>query len=190
MSIKDEIARGLNELDAIILTLFNSEKGAPIRDGLFFQKEMFITINFIKEMKDDLDFIPHAYGPYSEPAEISLKNLVSLGLIEKGYYGFKISKVGSEILEIIPLEISQNKKEAIEDFKGFLNDLTKDELLVFTYFSYPDMTCESAVFEGVKKKRVSASVSLYNKRKVSLEKASFLAGLSMEDFIKIARGDK
>ena len=34
--------------------------------------------------------------------------------------------------------------------KSFINDLSEDEMLAFVYFSYPQMTEESIVFEGIK----------------------------------------
>jgi len=189
MSFKEKILDKLSELDLLILALFYADMARPIKDELFFQKEMFLVVNFIKEIKSAADFIPHILGPYSEPVEISLKNLISVNLIEKNPRGYQITKFGKEIFEKSIHKISPEKIEAIEDFKKFLNDLSKDELLVFTYFSYPDMRKESAVFERVKRKRLPASISLYKKGKVSLEKAAFLSGLPMEKFIEILRGD-
>jgi predicted HTH domain antitoxin len=73
--------------------------------------------------------------------------------------------------------------EAILDYKEFLNDLTQDELLLFTYVSYPEFKAESAVYDRVIRKRIPIAVSLYKKGKVSLEKAAFLAGLPVEKFL-------
>ena len=73
--------------------------------------------------------------------------------------------------------------EAIQGYKEFLNDLSRDEILLFFYVSYPDFTEKSAVYERVTRKRIPAAISLYNKEKVSLEKAAFLAGLPAEKFL-------
>ena len=70
-----------------------------------------------------------------------------------------------------------------------MNDLTEDEILLFTYVSYPKFKSESAVYERVIK-RIPVAVSLYNKGKVSLEKAAFLAGLPIEKFLDKVRVDK
>lgn len=133
-SFKEKIPSKLSRLELLILNLLNADNSEPIRDDLFLQKEMFLVINFIKEMKPDADFIPHRLGPYSEPVEVSLNNLKSINLIEKTSEGYKITDFGKEIFETIKDRIPEEKKIAIEDFKDFLNDLTKDELLVFVYF--------------------------------------------------------
>lgn len=183
-SFKEKVPSKLSRLELLILNLLNADNSEPIRDDLFLQKEMFLVINFIKEMRPDADFIPHRLGPYSESVEVSLNNLKSINLIEKTSKGYKITELGKEIFETIKDRIPEEKKVAIEDFKDFLNDLTKDELLVFVYFSFPDMRTESNIFQEVKRKRVPASISLYEKGKISLEKAAQLSGLPIEDFME------
>lgn len=183
-SLKEKIPNKLSRLELLILNLLNADNSEPIRDDLFLQKEMFLVINFINEMKPDADFIPHRLGPYSEPVEVSLNNLKSINLIEKTSKGYKITDFGKDIFETIKDRIPEEKKIAIEDFKDFLNDLTKDELLVFVYFSFPDMRTESNIFQEIKRKRVPASISLYEKGKISLEKAAQLSGLPIEEFVE------
>lgn len=185
MNQNEKILNKISELDLLILNLFYANGAKPIRDGTFFQKEFFLVADFIKEIKPRADFIPHMFGPYSEPAEVSLNNLISINLIEKDSSGFRLTELGKEICEASTQKIPSEEKEAIEDFKELLNDLTRDELLVFTYFSYPEMTKESGILERIKQKRIPVSISLYNKRKVSLEKAAFLSGLPMGKFIKV-----
>ena len=45
------------------------------------------------------------------------------------------------------------------DFKDFLNDLTRDELLVFTYVSFPKFTTESGIKDEIYSKRKPSAVS-------------------------------
>lgn len=188
MKLKEKISAKLSELDALVLALFNANNASPIRDELFFQKEMFLVVNFIKEMMPSADFIPHILGPYSESVEISSKNLIAVNLIEKTPKGYQITNLGKEIFEKASQNIPVEKKEAIEDFKEFLNDLSKDELLVFIYFSYPNMAKpESSIYQEIKRKRIPASISMYKKGKISLEKAAFLSGLPIEKFIELLR---
>ncbi|MEI7857826.1 MAG: hypothetical protein WCH85_10025, partial [Methanomicrobiales archaeon] len=72
-------------------------------------------------------------------------------------------------------------------YKEFLNDLSRDEILLFVYVSYPDFMEKSAVCERVIRKRIPTAISLYKKEKVSLEKAAFLAGLPVEKFLDHTR---
>jgi predicted HTH domain antitoxin len=188
MNLKEKILTKLSELDILILALFNANNASPIRDELFLQKEMFLVVNFIKEMMPSADFIPHIFGAYSEPVEISSKNLMAVNLIEKTPKGYQITNLGKEIFEKTSQKIPVEKKEAVEDFKEFLNDLSRDELLVFIYVSYPNMAKpESSIYEETMQKRIPASVSMYKDGKISLEKAAFLSGLPIERFIDLLR---
>lgn len=188
MDIKDRlkgiIQKNISDLELIILALLNAKGKEPIKSDLFFQKEIFLILNYIKEMFPNADFIAHSFGPYSEVAEKSLINLNSYGLVNKKGNSYNISDYGVEIYSNLKDRLSRNKIEAIEDFKDLLNDLNRDELLVFTYISFPNFTTESAIKKEIYSKRKTIAVSLYKKGKISLEKAAFLAGIPLEQFIK------
>lgn len=186
--ILDAIINNLTDFEILILALLDSNNKEPIKDDVFYQKEIFVVLKFIKELLPKADFIPHTLGPYSAVAEKSLRNLTSYNLVEKKEYQYAISDLGSEIFKKVENKLSNDKLEAIKDFKVFLNDLTKDELLVYTYMSYPEFTIESSIRNQVYSKRRSVAVSLYKKNKVSLEKASFLAEMPLEDFINYLKG--
>jgi predicted HTH domain antitoxin len=182
--IIDLIIKNISGLEVLILALLNAKNREPIKSDLFFQKEIFLVLNYIKEMLPNADFISHTLGPYSEVAEKSMNNLNSYNLVKRIEQGYKITDLGMEILKEFKGKLSKNKLEAIEDFKDFLNDLTRDELLVFTYISFPEFTTESGIKDEIYSKRKPVAVSLYKKGKISLEKAAFLSGLSLEEFTK------
>ena len=185
MDLKKRVLENISELDGLILALFYINNSDSIRDDLFFQKELFLVINFIKEMEPVADFIPHIFGPYSEPAEVGLSSLAALNLIEKTPSNFHLTEFGKDVSKEVINRIPHYKLDAIKDFKLLLNNLTKNELLVFIYFSFPKMTTESGIYNNVKKNRIPSSVSLYKKEKVSLEKAAFLSGLPMSKFVEL-----
>lgn len=186
----DEIAEELSDLDIAILHLLNAKKASKIKGKVVFQKEVFLISNYLRNIENKADFIPHSFGPYSEPAEISMDELVSLGLVEKSDNEYKISEDGILALHKVKHIFSDEELEAIEDFKDFLNDLQNDEILLFVYVSFPEFSKESAVFQRVMTKRLLYSASLYRKGKISLEKAAFLAGISIEKFLDYLRGTK
>ena len=101
-------------------------------------------------------------------------NLKSLGLVMEKGHEYCITPNGVVALGKAKSAFAPEELDAIADFKKFLNDLTEDEILLFTYVSYPKFKSESTVYERVIKKRIPVAVSLYNKGKVSLEKAAFL----------------
>ena len=173
----DRIADNLSELDVTILNLLKAFNQTPVKGKTLFQKELFLIAKYDDSIWDDTDFIPHIYGPYSEPVENSANNLVALGLIKEQNNSYSLTEQGQKIIQEFHKERPKDILEAIEDFKLFLNDLTQDELLLFIYVSYPDFAKESTVYDRVLANRIKNAKLLYTKDKVSLKKAAFLAGL-------------
>lgn len=184
------ILRNISDLELLVLALLYADDKKKIRDDLFLQKELFLVVNYIEEIKDYADFIAHILGPYSEPVEYAIKNLLAYKLVEKRKEGFFITSSGENIFNKLKNRLSKDKIDAIEDFKKFLNDISKDELLVFVYISFPEFTTESGIEKRIYNIRVPMAISLYKKNKVSLEKASFLAGMPLEGFIELLRDHK
>ncbi|MCC4771859.1 hypothetical protein FXV91_17320 [Methanosarcina sp. DH2] len=180
----DSIAEDLSYLNIAILELLESDNQSPIEGNTAFQKEMFLIGNFIDDVGEDAEFIPHSFGPYSEAAEVSLNDLISLGLARKEYKNnYKITDAGSRVLKIVQKRFSDEELESIADFKRFLGELTVDEILLFVYASYPKYTIESTVYKRIMRKRLSDAISIYKKGLISLEKAAFLAGMNIESFL-------
>lgn len=184
----EDIVEDLNDLDLAILHLLHAGNNNPLSGKVTFQKEMFLIADFIDKIREQAEFIPHTFGPYSEAAENEMGNLQALGLVEEQGQEYHITPGGVAALDKVKAVFTDEEIEAIEDFKKFLNDLTQDELLLFTYVSYPKYKEESAVYEKVIRKRIPLAISLYKKEKISLEKAAFLAGLPIEKFLDQARG--
>jgi len=184
-----DLIDGLNDLDKIALLLLHANNDAPIRGELFYQKEIFLISNYILEIKDQADFMPGWLGPYSESAEVSLNNLISYTLVDKNRScgGYKLNNKGKEIAKILEGSTLPEYKDAISDFKDLLNDLTKDELLAFIYFSFHYFTGESLILPEVVKKRMPSIISLYRKGKISLAKAASLSGMCIEDFLDVLK---
>lgn len=170
------IKKNITDLEMLILALLCADNKEGIRGKLFLQKEVFLVVNFIKEMKSRANFIAHVYGPYSESGEYAMENLLSYNLVKRIRGAYVITQHEAELFEELKNRLSDENLEAIEDFKVFLNDLSQKELLVFIYSSFPEFTAESGIKAEVFKERVPVAISLYKKNKVSLEKAASLAG--------------
>lgn len=185
---KESIIKHLGKLDVILLALLYENDQDGVKGKIFLQKEMFLIINYINEMEDYADFISHFFGPYSEPVEKSLGNLEAYQLVNYKKGKYYITEKGVEVYNRKKDELKEDQIEAIRYFKDFLNNLTRDELLVFIYYSFPEFTDESVWNDNIERKRKEVSKSLYIKGKVSLEKAASLAGMPIEEFIEYVGG--
>jgi len=168
-------------VQAFLILLLGSRNGEPVKGKTWLQKEMFlITKN--TGLKEEVYFEPHFYGPYSETVDTELENLEILGLAaENGE--IRLTGKGKEVYANLLKIASPEKLGLIGEIKEELNDLDEDELLAYIYFSYPETTKEAVRFENIKRKRVKLAVRLYAKEKVSLGKASEIAGMNIKAFM-------
>jgi len=168
-------------VQAFLILLLGSRNGEPVKGKTWLQKEMFlITKN--TGLKEEVYFEPHFYGPYSETVDTELENLEILGLAaENGE--IRLTGKGKEVYANLLKITSTEKLGLIGEIKEELNDLDEDELLAYIYFSFPETTKEAVRFENIKRKRVKLAVRLYAKEKVSLGKASEIAGMNIKAFM-------
>ncbi len=183
----EDIVEDLTDLDLAILQLLHAGDNAPLKGEVAFQNEMFLIADYIEKIREQAVFTPHIFGPYSEAAEKGMGNLKSRGLVEEKYHEYHITPHGVAALNKAKSAFTAEQVEAIQGYKEFLNDLSRDEILLFVYVSYPDFIEKSAVYERVIRKRIPIAISLYKKEKISLEKAAFLAGLTVEKFLDQVR---
>lgn len=184
----DEIVEDLSDLRIAIVHLLYAGGITAIRGDVRFQKEMFLIADYIERVREEAQFIPHIFGPYSESVEIALEDLISLGLVRKSGNAYILTLEGVQVWEKIKSAFSDDESGAIEDYKAFFNDMSSDEILLFVYVTYPEYTQESVRYRDILLKRVPLSVSLYRKDKVSLEKGAYLAGMNIEVFLDRLKG--
>ncbi len=183
--INEKIAQ-LNEVDRFILLLLGAKNKESIPGPIFFQKEMFLLSDLFPKLGDETDYEPYFLGPHSEIVADEAEQLSMSGLIKADPGNIRLTKEGEEAYQKIIKKAPKEEIEKIEEFKDFLNDLTKDELLAFIYFSYPsleELEKESIEYKDLLPKRKKLAISLCKKGKISAQKAAHIAGEDLEDFI-------
>jgi predicted HTH domain antitoxin len=162
--------------------------GTGLRGNLWLQKDMFLLSKATPELKD-LKFDEHLFGPYS-PAVQAMKtqHLNSRTLHQRFENGpMVLTDKGMNIARQVWAKASEYEKNLVTKVKQFLNEMDTWEMISFIYSSYPETTINSDVVDQYQKKRVDAALSLYRRKMVSLERASNIAGKSLEDFEKLLR---
>lgn len=185
VTINEKIAQ-LNEVDRFILLLLGAKKSEPVPGPIHLQKEMFLLQNMFPELADETDFEPYFLGPHSEIVADEAEQLKMSGLIKADPGSIKLTSEGKSAFEALLKKSDKNEICKIEEFKEFLNDLSKDELLAFIYFGYPltDLAKESIEYKELLPRRKKLAISLYRKDKLSAQRAAQIAGEDLEDFLK------
>ena len=180
------ILEDLSELKAYIIILLNANNKEAIKGKTWFQKELFLVAKNIKEVEEDASFTPDMFGPFSENAQEQLEELELDKVVIEDGAKVCLSELGSQIAQKLEQKIPKQKLNMISEFKSLLNDLTDEEVLTLIYFTFPEFTEESLVAAKIKKNRKRVAIKLYEKNKISLQKAAEIAGEPLEKFVRDA----
>lgn len=179
-----EYLNSLSRIQKVALMLLNVD-GSPIKGKNWYQKEIFLISKLDKEVKDEIEFKPHNYGPHSYEAEEALENLEDEGLVNViGDSEIELTEEGKSAAEYLKSKFTPKELEFYREIKTFLNDLTRMELLAYVYQTNKDMTTNSVELNNVKNKLLEYAISLYKKGKLSPAKAAEIAEISLETFVR------
>lgn len=175
----------LDDLMRLILYSVNATGGKAL-DDTHLQKIIFQILKIIDADPETFDYRPHFYGPYSDAVEEEKKSLEEIGyLIERNG---KIHIVESEVENVSLIkppsaEYGFRIKNMIRDY----DMLSGRESLLMIYSDDIESTGgyyleNSAVKDEIMADRESIAMGMYKGKKVSLERASELAGMNIRAF--------
>lgn len=174
---------GLSLTQKITILLYGANESDPIKGKLWYQKELFLISKAIPELEEEAEFESDFMGPYSELADEQADRLRIERILDNKQK--QLTPLGHKIEQQTKQEFGLNTVRFIQEMKAFLNDLPKDELLGFIYYSYSDMRLDSLEFSRISLKRKEIAVNLFKKGKISLGKAAIIAGLTQEEIIDL-----
>ena len=182
----EEIIEDMSELQKIMVILLYSNDEEPIIGKTKFdkelklQKEVFLVSQNIPEIGKESSFDADYYGPYSETVAEEFKGLALDDVVQDNQTSIRLLPLGKGIAKELIKEYNKKILDIVSDFKKLLNNMSQEEILTLIYTSFPDYTEESVVKEDVMKNRIKLAIQLYKKGKISLERASEIAGLTLE----------
>lgn len=177
----------LTDTQKIALILLRARNNERVKGATWLQKEMFLISRNLDPIESETGFGPDHLGPYSETLDEEIQQLTMDHLVSRQGNQLCLSDDGAEAAEELANMAQPDILELIEDVKGFLNDLSEEELLGFVYFSFPDMTKESIKLRDLEPRRQQIALRLYRRSKISLEKAAEIAGIPLDEFMKRLR---
>jgi len=181
--MSSQIENRLTLTQKISILLYGAKDCEPIKGKLWFQKELFLISQAIPELQEEAEFESDLMGPYSEIADEQVDRLRIEKVLDPE--AKELTRYGDKLKRKVKDEFSDDINRFIGEMKGFLNDLSKDELLGFIYYNYPDMKVDSLEFKRIDSKRQDIAASLFRKKKISLGKAALISGLTQEEIIEL-----
>lgn len=155
----------------------------PVKGDIWLQKELFLISRNVDELKEE--FESYLLGPFSEAVYEYEEQLKVSDYMIQDKEGLKLTEKGRHIASKLWETTNEKERQMIVDVKTFLNDLRRDELLVFIYSTFSEFTDNSIIKEEIEDKRLPVAISLFKKYKVSLERASKIANVPLQKFISI-----
>ena len=166
-----------------ILLLFNALNEKPIKNMINIMKMLyFISLN-VPSLENEFNFEADNYGPSSDVVERNLESLNQENFLIESKKGFQLNKLGKEYLNSRNFDDVDN--DLIEDMKELFDGLTSDEVCALTYFTFPDTTSESLILDRIIENRQKLALNLYKKNKISVEKASEIAGIPVIEMYEL-----
>lgn len=140
---KDNIKMDGQEVIERHLILLLGVRDMPIKSDLYLQKEMFILSNSKEELKEELNFEKHYYGPYSQ----LLQGILIKPSYIKDPFDFDgnrifLSENGKEEYQKMVEKYSEDKKFiklllSLKLIRELYDNLSSNELLFLIYATYP-----------------------------------------------------
>jgi predicted HTH domain antitoxin len=186
----EEIADRLNTAEKLVLLLLDAQNGRAIPGNIYAQKEMFLLADKLPsdELLSYLDYQSYFQGPFSETVNNIIEDLEYYGAASRDRSGIRPTKKGQAAANLIKGGTNDRVQSNIKEVKDLVNDLSKDELLVYVYYNYEEYTTESLEKEDLEGKRRRVAKKLYSQDKVDVEEAADLAGVSIGEFRKELSG--
>ena len=174
----------MSTLGRFILLLAGVREGEPINSKTHLQKEMYILQKRFVELADEAGYEPDLAGPYSKAVEDEVECLESIKLIGKDRERVKLTADGRAVFDSIKRGMGEDL-ESIDELKETLNDLSKRELMALVYLPEPIKILEeeSSEYEDVVRQREDLAMAMYEKDKISVQKAAQIAGMYLGDFL-------
>ena len=165
-----------NDLHKFIILLTNAND-EPIKGMLKLQKMMYLLSDKLEEVKEQCNYVADNYGPYSKVVAKEARYLKQIGVLTGNEKEIALTQMGKEIAQ----ELYKNEDEellmVLNEYKDFLNSMTRNELLAYIYSAYPDTAKESTEYENLKPNMEKYIMSMVKKYIISSERASELLNI-------------
>lgn len=174
----------ISTLDKFILLLAGVRECESINVKTHLQKEMYILQKRFVELADEAGYEPDLAGPYSKAVEDEVERLESIKLIGTDRERVNLTADGRAVFDRIKRGMGEDL-ESIDELKETLNDLSKRELMALVYLPEPIKILEeeSSEYEDVVRQREDLAMAMYEKDKISVQKAAQIAGMYLGDFL-------
>lgn len=170
MDIKKSILEDLGQVKRALLLLLSANSNMPIHGKLWYQKELFMLAKNNEDLEEEAQFEAYFWGPHSDLADSEIEELVQLGVVKQTGCSYALTEMGQEIAMEVSEGSSKSERDLVSEVKEFFHILSKDELLLFIYVSYPEMVEDAVEFKNCSQKVKKLQSQYIKKGRLASEK--------------------
>ena len=172
-----------NDLHKFIILLTHSNN-EPIKGMMKLQKMMYLLSDLMEEVKEQCSYVADNYGPYSKVVAKEARYLEQIGVLTGNVGEIALTQMGKEIAQELYKNEDEELLEILNEYKDFLNSMTRNELLAYIYSAYPDTAKESIEYENLKPNMEKYIMSMVKKHIISSQRAAELLKQTHTSIIK------
>jgi len=143
---------------------------------------LFVASRHLGWVGEVLEFKAYRMGPWSEEVDDVLEVASHSGLLTVSRGGVALTRRGTARAGAVWGRLSDGDRRVLEEVAGYLGGMGRDELLLYIYTVY-GYTWESDVIARLLGRRRRLALSMLGKGLVSVELASRIAGMPLQDFV-------
>ena len=161
---------------------YTKKHNEPIRGSTWLQKQMHELSKATSKM--NFNFDEHHFGTFNPSLDsIQTQNKASNLIDQKRNSGpLLLTPRGMTVAKKIWDKSNSDEQRLVSETKKFFNEMNYWEIIAFSYSAHPETTANSKIKADFEKKRLPAAVDLFKRRKISLKKATSIAGVSTDKF--------
>ncbi|RNJ78094.1 MAG: hypothetical protein EB829_05430, partial [Nitrosopumilus sp. H8] len=132
-----------------------------IAGNTWLQKQMYLLKEFIPEIP--LRFDERRFGEFSGTlVALQNRNIDEKIIVQQNKAGkICLSETGFEIGRALWNAASESERNDLSNVKKFMNDMSREELIAYSYSTFPDTAVNSDILDYFEATRVDAACSLF-----------------------------
>ena len=174
--------KNIGPVERYIILLLGVKDFEPVQNRAYLQREVYILSHSFRELSVKTRYQAYFLGPYSIAVSDAIASLIDKKLATMKTDRIELTVDGKRTFNMLKVKTDTRTIQKIADSKIYLNDLSTDELSAIIHFSYLSGN-DTLNDNDLLKSRRHVAVSLYQKNKISAEKASEIAGETLKDFL-------
>ena len=179
LSCRDRIRR--------YMLLLAGAGGEAVHGRAAIQKMLYVLAKDTGEGDVESDFEPRDHGPYSQQVADELDSLARGGLLVNTASGIALTAAGRAAAGDAGRGLDDDRMEVLCECKRFFNDMTDEQLLLYTCLVYPDMVAGTAAHADLRLRAVDIVMGMVEEEKISSGHAAEILKMPFHDILDLMK---